>query len=49
MDKGNDNKPDQGRDEEADPEKHDRFNHNERLPTHPGLVPEREYYPNPGP
>ena len=31
MDEGNDDEPDQGRDEKADPEIHDRFDHERRL------------------
>ncbi len=32
---GNDDKPDQGRDKESDPEIHDRFDHDTTPPTHP--------------
>jgi hypothetical protein len=31
MDEGNDDEPDQGCDEKSDPEKHDRFDHLQRL------------------
>jgi len=42
MDKGDNDEPDQGRDEEADPEIHDRFNHETLLQTYPSPATPRK-------